>query len=120
MSEIAPSIGGEIEKRCFFSLSKELAAVAAAAVSVTAPLSNILLPRHDRVARILSSSTTNDARCVRSPARRKRFILLFFRGEADDDEIDQCLSLFQRLLPPAVFRLSLSLSLSRGGNASNR
>ena len=42
-------------------------------------------PRHDRVARILSSSTTNDARCVRSPARRKRFILLAF---AFFDEID--------------------------------
>ena len=38
-------------------------------------LSRIPSPRHDRVARILSSSTTNDARCVRSPARRKRFMV---------------------------------------------
>jgi hypothetical protein len=44
-------------------------------IAAPAPCLRHSLPRHDRVARILSSSTTNDSRWVPSPARRKMFIL---------------------------------------------
>ena len=46
-------------------------------------LSSSLIPRHDRVARILSSSTTNDPRWVMSPTNRKMFILAGASAETE-------------------------------------